>query len=306
MAEIKVRGAGLRFPEGPVALADGSVLVCEVEQGTLTRVTPAGGREVVAECGGGPNGAAAGPDGRIYVANNGGFEWDESPGFLICVACALPITGRIEAVDLATGEAETLYTECGGRPLEAPNDIVFDAVGGFYFTDSGHWRGRVEQSGAIYYAQPDGSGIAAAVDSFPAPNGIGLSPDGRRLYVSSTQAGRLWYFEVESPGVLRGGNTFFAPGEANFLWSPATYALLDSLAIDAEGNVCQANILSGISVISPFGDLLEHVPIDDPFTTNICFGGPDRRTAFVTGAGHGKLFEIEWPRPGLPLNFDLG
>ncbi len=200
MAEVKVRAEGLRFPEGPVALADGSVLVCEVERGTLTKVTPAGEREVVAECGGGPNGAAAGPDGRIYVANNGGFDWDESAGFLVCVACSLPIAGRIEAVDIATGEAETLYTECDGRPLEAPNDIVFDAAGGFYFTDSGHWRGRVEQSGAIYYAQPDGSGIVAAVDSFPAPNGIGLSPDGSRLYVSSTQAGRLWYWEVESPG----------------------------------------------------------------------------------------------------------
>jgi gluconolactonase len=306
MTEVKVRAEGLRFPEGPVALADGSVLVCEVERGTLTRVTAAGEREVVAECGGGPNGAAAGPDGRIYVANNGGFDWDESAGFLVCVACSLPIAGRIEAVDIATGEAEILYTEGDGRPLETPNDIVFDAGGGFYFTDSGHWRGRVEQSGAIYYAQPDGSRIVAAIDAFPAPNGIGLSPDGGRLYVSSTQAGRLWYWEVESPGVLRGGKTFFAPGEANFLWSPATYALLDSLAIDAEGNVCQANILSGISVISPSGDLLEHLPIDDPFTTNICFGAPDRRTAFVTGAGHGKLFEIEWPRPGAALNFDLG
>jgi gluconolactonase len=305
MTEVKVRAAGLRFPEGPVALADGSVLVCEVERGTLTRVTLAGALEVVAETGGGPNGAAAGPDGRIYVANNGGFEWDESAGFLICTACALPIAGRVEAVDIATGETETLYTECDGRPLEAPNDIVFDAAGGFYFTDSGHWRGRVEQAGAIYYAEPDGSRITAVVDSFPAPNGIGLSPDGSRLYVSSTQAGRLWFWDVDSPGVLRPGATFFAPGDANFLWSPATYALLDSLAIDAEGNVNQANILSGISVVTPTGDLLEHVPIDDPFTTNICFAGPDHRTAFITGAGRGTLFESPWPRPGLPLNFDL-
>jgi gluconolactonase len=306
MREVRVRGEGLRFPEGPVALADGSVLVCEVERGTLARVTPAGERETVAECGGGPNGAAAGPDGRIYVANNGGLEWDESAGFLAPVGCALPIAGRIEAVDLATGAAETLYTECDGRPLEAPNDIVFDAEGGFWFTDSGHWSGRVEQSGAIYYARPDGSSIVAAVESFPAPNGIGISPDGGRLYASSTGAGRLWFWEIEAPGVLRGGDTFFAPGNANFLWSPASYALLDSLAIDAEGNVCQANILSGVSVVSPTGELLEHLPIDDPFTTNICFGGPDRRTAFITGAGNGKLFEVGWPRPGGVLNFDLG
>lgn len=303
MGTVRVRAEGLRFAEGPVALADGSVLVCEVAGGRLTRVTPAGERETVAECGGGPNGAAVGPDGRVYVANNGGLEWDESGGFLAPVGCALPIAGRIEAVDLASGATEVLYAECDGRPLEAPNDIVFDADGGFYFTDSGHWGGRVEQSGAIYYAQADGSSIVAAIDSFPAPNGVGISPDGRRLYVSSTGAGRLWFWEIEGPGILRGGQTFFAPGNANFLWSPSSYALLDSLAIDEDGNVCQANILSGISVVSPAGELLEDIPIDDPFTTNICFGGVDRRTAFITGAGYGRLFEVDWPRPGGALHF---
>src|SRR2546425_11095333 len=83
--------SGLQFPEGPVALADGSVVVVEIKRGTLTRVAPDGKQTIVATTGGGPNGAAIGPDGLGYVCNNGGFEWhdvggppvpgDQAPGY---------------------------------------------------------------------------------------------------------------------------------------------------------------------------------------------------------------------------------
>ena len=93
---------GLRFPEGPVAMADGSVLLVEIERGTLSRVEPDGRVEVVAECGGGPNGAALGPDGRIYLCNNGGFEWMTVGGILRpTVAPGDYAGGSIQAVDLA-------------------------------------------------------------------------------------------------------------------------------------------------------------------------------------------------------------
>src|SRR5258708_40343119 len=67
--------SGLQFPEGPIALPDGSVIVVEMRRQTLSRVTPGGQVEIIAELGGGPNGAALGPDGRLYVANNGGACW---------------------------------------------------------------------------------------------------------------------------------------------------------------------------------------------------------------------------------------
>ena len=75
--QLKIReiASGLRFPEGPIAMADGSVVLVEIARGTLSRVTPAGKVEVIAELGGGPNGAALGPDGKVYVCNNGGFNW---------------------------------------------------------------------------------------------------------------------------------------------------------------------------------------------------------------------------------------
>ena len=78
--EFRTLAEGLQFPEGPVALADGSVLLVEIAAGTLTRIAPDGTKSVVATTGGGPNGAAIGPDGKCYVANNGGFEWHREEG----------------------------------------------------------------------------------------------------------------------------------------------------------------------------------------------------------------------------------
>ena len=82
--KIREIARGLQFPEGPVALDDGSVLLVEIARGTLTRVDADGKTSVVAECGGGPNGAAIGPDGAVYVCNNGGcFDWHDRFGLLV-------------------------------------------------------------------------------------------------------------------------------------------------------------------------------------------------------------------------------
>ena len=130
---------GLRFPEGPIAMPDGSVILVEIERGTLTRVKPDGSTEVIAETGGGPNGAAIGPDGRCYICNNGGFKWHYADdGGMRSIAQADDYKGgSIQAVDLKTGAVETLYTHCGEVQLRGPNDIVFDKQGGMYFTDLG-------------------------------------------------------------------------------------------------------------------------------------------------------------------------
>ena len=97
---------GLEFPEGPIWMADGSVIVVEIKRGTLSRVGPDGSVDVVADCGGGPNGAAVGPDGKVYVCNNGGFEWHSQGGFLLPGNEPADYTGgSIQRVDIETGEA---------------------------------------------------------------------------------------------------------------------------------------------------------------------------------------------------------
>ena len=110
--------SGLRFPEGPVAMPDGSIVLVEIERQTLSRVTPDGKIHVVVKLGGGPNGAAMGPGGKIYVTNNGGLKFLERPGRLFPIAQADDyVSGSIQIVDPETGKFETLYDRCDGRRL---------------------------------------------------------------------------------------------------------------------------------------------------------------------------------------------
>lgn len=297
---------GLMFPEGPIAMSDGTVVLVEIERGTLSRVSLDGSVEVIAECGGGPNGAAIGPDGRVYVCNNGGFTWVDDGKFRRPGDALNPTYagGSIQAVDLTTGAVETLYTQCGGVPLNGPNDIVFDTTGGFYFTDLGKRRGRVMDRGAVYYAQPDGSAITEIVHPIETPNGVGLSPDGAKLYVAETFGARVWEWEIEGPGKLSKPPHPFWPGR--LLYSFSGYERLDSLAVDSEGNVVVATLGTGcLTAISPEGIVRAVLPVPefDLMVTNVCFGGDNLSTAYITSSGLGRLYAARWHCPGAELSF---
>jgi gluconolactonase len=286
-------------------LPDGSVLVVEIMGRTLTRVTPDGGKQVVADLGGGPNGAAIGPDGRCYVCNNGGFNWLVSEdGHMRPNGRADDYaTGGIQRVDLATGAVETLYTDCDGHPLRGPNDIVFDRRGGFWFTDQGKHYDRLSDRGAVFYASADGSRIREAIFPMFTPNGVGLSPDGATLYVSETETSRLWAFDILAPGEVAKA-PWPSPNGGRFVGTLNGYQRFDSLAVEANGNVCVATLVrGGVAVFSPGGGLLEFHEASEGFCTNICFGGPDLSTAYLTLSGYGTLVAVDWPRPGLPLAY---
>src|SRR5436853_2878627 len=137
MADIGIIATELRFPEGPVAMADGSVILGEIAGGRVTRVAPDGGKTEIGKAGGGPNGVATGPDGALYVCNNGGAVYQTTPSFLSTGPALDYKGGSIQRIGLKTGETRTLYSECNGHKLSAPNELVFDKAGGFYFTDLG-------------------------------------------------------------------------------------------------------------------------------------------------------------------------
>jgi gluconolactonase len=309
MKKLKLQGRevtdGLRFPEGPIALPDGSVIVVEIAGGRLTRVHPDGKKTTISELGGGPNGAAIGPDGHCYVCNNGGFTWVEHPDGLLrpTLKAADYSGGRIERINLTTGKFERLYDSCAGEKLKGPNDIVFDKSGGFWFTDLGKVHERQTDRGAVYYATPDGRSVAEPIFPFVTPNGVGLSPDEKTVYVAETEGARLWAFGSPGHGQIK-KQAWPSPNGGALLFGWASYRRFDSMAVEANGNICVATLIhGGISVISPQGELVEFWETPDPYCTNICFGGPDLRTAYITLSGYGSLLAVEWPRPGLPLNF---
>ena len=301
--DIELIAEGLEFPEGPIAMTDGSVILTEIKGQRLTRVTPAGRKETVVETAGGPNGAAIGPDGAIWITNNGGsFVWLERDGLTIPGPTPPSHTGgMIQRFDMNSGKLETVYDACDGKRLVGPNDLVFDKSGGFWFSDHGCSTEDGRKNGALYYAKADGSHISRQRDHLISPNGVGLSPDETVVYLADTMLGRLWAFDVASPGQLA-ESPGFAPGRV--VCNLPDYQLLDSLAVEASGKVCVATIINGgVTAFDPNG-ATEHFPFPDFLVTNICFGGPDMTTAWVTASGTGRLYKATWPRPGLKLNFN--
>jgi gluconolactonase len=303
MSDLRVVATGLCFPEGPVAVPDGSIVLGEIERQTLSRILPDGTVQVIARTSGGPNGVALGPDGAFYICNNGGFAWRlEENLFRPVMASSDYVSGSIQRVDPATGAVSVLYDKCGANKLNGPNDIVFDANGGFYFTDLGKTRASDRDNGLVYYALGNGSKIVEVASPMLTPNGISLSPDGAVLYVAETEPARLWAFDIVGPGVVKKQGWPSPHGGRLIIGLPGLQRF-DSLAVDAAGNICVATLLTGaISVIAPDGRLLRQVPMGDPVTTNICFGGADLRTAYITLSGTGQLVAMDWPEPGLRLN----
>jgi gluconolactonase len=211
---------GLGYPESPIALSDGSLLVVDIKAGSLLRYRlGAGGdyradppidlRDPTGKLGSGPNGAAIGPDGCVYVCNDGGKQFLEIPMNHNGVKYTLSVTGDaasnyaggyIQRVHLGTGEVEIWcapdsvgdpVADCSGvkypkQNLSSPDDIIFDSSGGFWFTDWGNSKGRSREITGIYYVA---AGSRTPVEMIPfrsAPNGIVLSPHGDRLYVAET------------------------------------------------------------------------------------------------------------------------
>lgn len=305
MNDVRVLATGLRFPEGPVVLPDGSIAFVEIARGRVARVKPDGTVTTIAETGGGPNGLALGPDGALYVCNNGGSVWREENGMWRSFGIAPDYrSGSIQRVDPGTGTVSVLYDHCGEHRLLGPNDLVFDGFGGFYFTDFGRSRARDRDWGGVYYALADGSRVEELVHPLLAPNGIALSPDGRTLYVAETDTARVWAWPIEAPGVLRKEAPFPVPHGGRLLVGLGGFQRLDSMAVQANGDICVATFINGgISVVDANGGLLRHVKVPDIYCTNICFGGTEMRTAYITLAETGRLIAMEWPDPGLRLAY---
>jgi gluconolactonase len=278
---------GLGFPEGPVVMADGSVIVVEIAASRISRCW-SGRRETLCDIGGGPNGAAIGPDGALYVCNNGGMD-----AATMSSAHGPGAEGRIERLDLATGRFERVYESCDGIALQGPNDIVFDASGRMWFTDLGKTYDGIRTASGLFTALPDGLSITAINRDAVSYNGIGLSPDGSTIYVADTHQARLYRYEHK-----------VEPQRPKWVATAPGHVAFDSLAVTAAGNVCVGTLRNGgITTVTPDG-ATQFRPFDDRYVTNIAFGGADMMDAYLTLSTTGRLIKTRWDEPGLALAFN--
>jgi gluconolactonase len=300
-----VLATGLGFTEGPVVTDDGTVFAVDIDGGRVLRIRD-GSVAVAATPGGGPNGLALETPTTAIVANNGGFLWSQMEG-----GTRIPIDrethtneppgfsgGWLERVDLTSGKVTELHRECAGHPLRGPNDLVFDADGGLWFTDHGKGRHASVDRGGLYYVPPDGSEVREVAFPLLGPNGVGLAPDGSRVYVAETHTGRLWAWDLVAPGAVRPSVGSLAVRHGGVCLAATPFSF-DSLAVEEDGRIVIGAISDGIVVITPDGEEAAVHPIPGDVTTNIAFGGPDGRRAVLTLSRTGSVVEATWPRPGL-------
>lgn len=292
----QVLATGFRFPEGPSVGRDGQVYVCELAGRRVSRAAPDGTTEVFADLGGSPNGSAFGPDGHLYVANGGG-RWaaEASTGGKEGPADSPGLVQRV-APD---GTFSTLVAEIDGVPLNSPNDLCFDPEGGLWFTDP-RWpdeHGGVPP-GTICYTNLEGQAVRAHTGLI-FPNGLGVTDDGATLIVAESTTYLLHAFPILGPGRLGSPREFADLGEG---------ALPDGLCFDRDGRVlCAGHGAAAVFVFPPEGGTLEErVVLGDKDVTNLCFGGPDMTTLYITESDSGRLVTLEWDTPGMVLFPDRG
>ena len=277
MAETPQIATTVAFTEGPTCDKAGNVYFTETKFNRIMKLTPAGVLTVYRE--------------NSNAANGLVFDLDER-----LIACeGNPAKPRVTRTNIQTGRVEVLADRSMGLTLTAPNDVTFDNQGRLYFTDlPGGTVHRIDKDGKV-------TRILAAPD-VQRPNGITISPDDKTLYlVEANQAAGgarlLRAYDLRPDGSVTSMRVFinFSPGRSS-----------DGITIDSAGNVYAAAGLNatrgtsetldtkpGIHVFSPGGEKLEYYPIPEDTVTNVCFGGPDWKTVYVTAGKTLFTFRVE-------------
>lgn len=301
--------SGLRAPEGPVVLPDGSLIFSELMGASVRRLWPDGRLTLLAEVAGAPNGLAFGPDGQLYVTNQGGWDPSIANGFPGHSPLATPyVGGSIQKIS-ADGTVTTICTLLeNGDPLICPDDLVIDHMGGIYFTDLGMLPGspKYREWSGIYYLPAGAERAQMLVKALAPTNGIGLSADGKALWWTEYETGRLLMRDVIAPGQLAEPSRRY--GDCRYI-HPAPVVHFDSLTMMPDGGVAVAihdgtsDGKSGIMAFDADGQPTAFYPFDDPYCAHIAFGGPDGRDAFITLLGTGRIAKLRWPVAGSPPIF---
>jgi gluconolactonase len=247
---------------------DGNLYCVDIPWGRIFRIDPKGNFKVVAEYDGWPNGLRFHKDGRIFVA-------DHKHGIVVLDPDSGRVTPFLERVQL--------------ERLKGVNDLYFGQNGDLFFTDQG-LTGLHDPTGRVFRVKPDGH-VDCLLDNVPSPNGLVLSLDERVLYVAVTRANAIWRVPFSDDGtVAKVGNFIQMTGGGG----------PDGITIDEAGNlvVCQIG-MGALWLFNPQGEPILRVDSGTGRqTTNVAYGGPDRKTAYFTECDAGVILRAEMPYPG--------
>jgi gluconolactonase len=252
---------------------------------TGEQVTKAGGGYIFTE------GPSVAPDGRVFFTDQPNDKidfWSEDGSITTfmqpcdrsngtyfnkkgeLVACA-DLHNRLVAITMDK-QMRTLAENYNGQQLNAPNDLWIAPNGGIYFSDPyyhrEYWEAghqEVQDKRGVYYLNPEGK-VTRVIDDYKQPNGLIGTPDGKTLYVSDINDGKIWKYTIEADGKLS-NKTFFAPEGS------------DGMSIDNQGNVYLTN--KAVSVFNPLGKKIAAIEVPET-PSNVCFGGKKRDVLFIT------------------------
>lgn len=270
----KIFATGFEFPEGPSFDRAGNLYITDSGQKAIPRISPDGEMSIFVRSEGGPNGSAFHANGDLYAAEPG--------------------ARRIVKVS-PTADLQVLAEEFEGEPFLAPNDITFDMKGRAYFSDPGD-SDVGDPYGRVFRLDPGGE-VHLVATRMAYPNGLAVTPDGRHLIVAETFSEKLLRFTLDASGDLTDREDFAYVGTGR-----EDEVGPDGMAFDVAGYLHVAIYGGGVVVVvSPGGEVVEHLPAGGLRPTNVAFGEPDRRSLHITETENKIVTAIEAPRPGLRL-----
>jgi gluconolactonase len=257
------------FLEGPSFDRDGNLYCVDIYMSRIYRVTPRGEWDVVVEYDGEPNGLKFHRDGRIFIA-------DHRNGILL--------------VDPKAGKVIPFLEGPSKQRFKGVNDLIFAANGDLYFTDQGQ-TGLHDPTGCVYRYTAEGR-LECLVDNVPSPNGLALNVRETALYVAVTRANAVWRIPLDEGGTSKVG-----------LFVQLFSAGPDGMALDEEGNVVVTHPgLGTVWVFSKRGEPLYQVKsCAGEMTTNVAYGGDERKTLYITESRSGTLLAARMPVAGKPM-----
>jgi gluconolactonase len=251
-ATLRQLASDYKFTEGPAVDAEGNVYFTDQPNNRIMKWSTDGTISVFMENAGRANG--------LYFDNEGNL-----------IACA-DEKNQLWKID-QNKQVTVLVNDFEGKKLNGPNDLWIDAKGGIYFTDPFYKRDywtRTEkeiESENVYYLSPDKKTLQPVATDFVRPNGIVGTPDGKTLYVADIGDKKTYSYKINDDGTLSDKTLFANIGS-------------DGMTIDNKGNVYLTG--QGVTIFNQSGEKIGHIDVDKGWTANVCFGGKNQKTLFIT------------------------